>query len=59
MREITSRVLDQILEGPSQNQSQLAFNWDVPMDVLDFDAFGDLDALCETDWMKAPWLGIT
>jgi hypothetical protein len=59
MREIISRVLDQILEGPSQTQSQPAFNWDLPMDVFDFDAFGDFDILGETDWMKAPWIGTT
>lgn len=59
MREIISRVLDQILEGPSQTQSQPAFNFDLPMDVFDFDAFGDFDILGETDWTKAPWLGVT
>jgi hypothetical protein len=57
MREIIGRVLDQILEGPSRTQSQPAFNFDLPMDVFDFDAFGDSDILGEMDWMKAPWLG--
>ena len=58
MREIISRVLDQILEGPSQTQSQHAVNFDLPMDAFDFDAFGDFDLLGEADWMKAPWLGV-
>lgn len=49
-------MLDQILEGASQP----ALSFDLPMDnVLDFDAFGDFDFLGETDWMKAPWLGVT
>ncbi len=57
MRQIISRVLDQALEGPSQTQSQPAFDFDLPLDVFYFDAFGDFDILGDTDWMKAPWVG--
>jgi hypothetical protein len=63
MRAIISRVLDQILEGPSeQTQAQMQQatpGFDLPMmdNVFDFEAFGDFDFLGETDWMKVPWLG--
>jgi hypothetical protein len=58
MKDIISRVLDQVLEGPSQTEPQSSTGFDLPVDLFDFDAFGEFDMLGETDWTMGPWVGI-
>jgi hypothetical protein len=59
MKDIVSRVLDQVLEAPSQTEPRPPAGFDLPVDLFDFDAFGEFDMLGETDWTMAPWVGIT
>lgn len=58
MKDIVSRVLDQVLEAPSRTEPQPPAGFDLQVDLFDFDAFGEFDMLGETDWTMAPWVGI-
>jgi hypothetical protein len=64
MRDIISRVLDQVLEEPVRTEQvglgsgEGEVGFDMSTDLFDFDAFGEFDVLGEVDWMKAPWAGM-
>ena len=59
MKDIISRVLDQVLESPLPTELQPPVRFDLPVNLFDFDAFGEFDMLGETDWTMAPWARIT
>lgn len=57
IRDIIGRVLDQVLDSPPASQanpsgSQTAFDFELPLDFVEFDDFTNFDLLDTFDWIN-------